>query len=65
MLKEKSNQELDTAFSALSVDGEPIDVSEMAEYFGIEKQSVYRKVKKHDGYQIVDGTVSKKTPKEQ
>lgn len=57
--KEKSNEELATAFSAVSMDGGPIDVMEVAEYLSIEKQSVYRKVKKHNGF-IIEGGYLKK-----
>lgn len=57
---EKSKQELETAFSALSLNGEPIDIEEIAEYLSIEKKSVYPKVKKHKGFEIIDGMISKK-----
>jgi hypothetical protein len=57
--KEKSNQEVDTAFNLLSMDGGSVSVVDMAEYFSIEKQSVYRKVKKHGGFQISDGEIEK------
>lgn len=61
--KEKSNQEVDRAFSALS-DGGPVNVEEMAEYFSIEKQSVYRKVKKHGGFKIEGGYIKKNETEE-
>ncbi len=58
-MKKNSNQQLDTAFSALSMDGGPIDVNEIAEYLSIEKQSVYRKVKKHEGFKIEGGYIER------
>lgn len=42
---EKSKQELETAFSVLSMDGGPVEVSQVAEYLDIDKRSVYPKVK--------------------
>lgn len=56
---EKSKQELETAFSALSIDGGPIEVNEIAEYLDIARNTVYSRVKKHEGYQIIDGMVEK------
>ena len=62
---EKSKHELETAFSALSTDGSPVSVEEIAEYLDIDKRSVHRKVKKHDRFKVVDGMVEKNTSKEE
>ncbi|MDG3374506.1 HTH domain-containing protein, partial [Vibrio parahaemolyticus] len=56
---EKSKQELETAFSALSMDGEPVETSEIAEYLSVSKQTVYNKVKKHENFKIIDGLLQK------
>ncbi|MDT2735482.1 AAA family ATPase, partial [Enterococcus thailandicus] len=56
---EKSKQELETAFSALSMDGEPVETSEIAEYLSVSKQTVYNKVKKHENFKIIDGLLKK------
>ena len=56
---EKSKQELETAFSALSIDGGPVEVHELAEYLDMSRQSIYNKVKKHGGYKIIEGYVEK------
>lgn len=58
---EKSKQELETAFSALSMDGESVDINEIAEYLDIDKRSVHRKVKKHGSFKVIDGMVEKNT----
>lgn len=58
---EKSKQELETAFSALSMDGNSVDINELAEYLDIDKRSVHRKVKKHDSFKVIDGMVEKNT----
>lgn len=60
---EKSKQELETAFSALSMEGESVDVNELAEYLDIARNTVYSRVKKHEGYQIIDGMVEKNKAK--
>lgn len=57
---EKSKRELEEAFNFLSEDGLPISINDLASYFEIEKQSAYRKVKKHKEFVAVDGMVSKK-----
>lgn len=56
---EKSKQELETAFSALSMDGGPVEVSEVAEYLDIARNSVYTRVKKHEKFKVEDGMVCK------
>lgn len=57
---EKSKKELETAFSALSMDGGPIEVNDLAEYLDIARNSVYTRVKKHDMFKVEDGMVCKK-----
>ena len=56
---EKSKEELETAFTAQSIDGGPASIEEVAEYLGIEKKSLYPKVKKHKGFKIEGGYLIK------
>ena len=56
---EKSKQELETAFSALSIKGESVSVEDIAEYLDISRQSIYNKVKKHETFKISEGYVEK------
>lgn len=56
---EKSKQELETAFSALSMNGESVSVEDIAEYLDISRQSIYNKVKKHKFFNINEGYVEK------
>ncbi|EAG1758598.1 DNA primase [Listeria monocytogenes] len=58
---EQSKKELETAFSALSMDGGPIEVNDLVEYLDVSRQTVYNKVKKHEGFKIIDGLVEKKS----
>ncbi|MFC0233940.1 AAA family ATPase [Vagococcus entomophilus] len=55
----KSQLELETAFNALSEDGQSVEVMEIANHLNIKRQSVYRKVKKHNNFYISDGDVKK------
>lgn len=41
------------------MDGGPVEVSDMIEYLDITKQSVYNRVKKHSGFKIEGGFLSK------
>ena len=41
------------------MDGGPVEVSEVAEYLDMSRQSIYNKVKKHGGYKIIEGYVEK------
>ncbi|MBB6725626.1 hypothetical protein H7F00_18365, partial [Proteus mirabilis] len=45
--------------SALSMDGGPVEVSEVAEYLDIARNSVYTRVKKHEKFKVEDGMVCK------
>lgn len=55
----KSQLELEAAFNALSEDGHSVEVIEIANHLNIKRQSVYRKVKKHNNFYIIDGDVKK------
>ena len=41
------------------MDGEAVSVEDVAEYLDIDKKSVYRKVKKHDGLKTEGGYIEK------
>lgn len=56
---DKSKRELEEAFNILSEDGGPIEVTAVADYLEIEKQSVYRKVKKHERFKAEGGYLEK------
>ena len=55
--KQHSKNELDKAFSELSLNGEPVEIGLIADWLGIHIKSVYRKVKNHSDYETVDGLV--------
>lgn len=57
MKKEKAIREFEKAFYKLSIEGEAIAVSELAERLGITRESLYRKVKKLDNFRINLGMV--------
>lgn len=58
---EKTKQELEEAFNILSENGDPIDPKTLGSYLEIAKSTVYARVKKHDGFEVVDGMIQKKT----
>lgn len=61
---EKSKQELEEAFNILSEDGGPVEVTAIADYLEIAKKTTYTRVKKHSGFQVVDGMIEKKSSRE-
>lgn len=56
---EKSKRELEEAFNVLSEDGGAVDVNQIADYLEIARNTVYSRVKKHDGFRIDDGLLEK------
>lgn len=56
---EKSKKELEEAFNILSIDGDVIDVNQVADYLNVARNTVYNRVKKHEKFSITDGMVSK------
>ena len=56
---EKAKQELETAFSALSMDGSPVEVNEIAEYLDVSRQATYARVKKHGKFKVEGGFLKK------
>lgn len=55
----KSRRELEKAFDELSENDEPINVYEIAEHLNVVRQTIYKKVKKHEDFIVVDGMVQK------
>ena len=55
--REKSIKEFEEAFYKLSPQGEPVPVLELTNYFKITRESLYRKVKKIDDFEINLGMV--------
>lgn len=56
----KTQQELEEAFNILSEGGEPVEAVVLADYLDISRSAVYKRVKKHDSFDAVDGIVTKK-----
>lgn len=56
---EKSKRELEEAFNVLSEDGGPVDVNQIADYLEIARNTVYTRTKKHNGFKIEGGYMSK------
>ncbi|MDT2641194.1 AAA family ATPase [Enterococcus dongliensis] len=56
---EKAAKELEEAFNILSVDGGPIEVNQVADYLEIARNTVYTRTKKHNGFKIEGGFMTK------
>lgn len=56
----KTQQELEEAFNVLSENGEPVEAVSLADYLDISRTAVYKRVKKHEKFDAVDGIVTKK-----
>ncbi|MFZ6148105.1 AAA family ATPase [Enterococcus avium] len=56
---EKAAKELEEAFNILSEDGSPIEVNQVADYLEIARNTVYTRTKKHNGFKIDDGMLTK------
>lgn len=57
---EKAAKELEEAFNILSVDGDPIEVNQIADYLELSKKSIYGRVKKHNSFEVNGGYINKK-----
>ncbi|MCM6932012.1 AAA family ATPase [Enterococcus italicus] len=57
--KEKSLKELEGAFDLLNTKGDGVDVNKLASYLGIARESLYRKIKKFEGFEISSGVVER------
>ncbi len=60
---EKTKQELEEAFNILSEGGEPVEPKAIAEYLEIAKSTVYARIRKHEGFKIIDGLIEKSNSK--
>lgn len=58
--KEERMKALETAVNDSNF-GEPPSISDLAEFMGISERSVRDRIKEHNGYEIKDGIVRKKT----
>ncbi|PAY31256.1 hypothetical protein A8C35_10520 [Ligilactobacillus salivarius] len=56
---EKTQQELEEAFNVLSVDGNGVDISSIADYLEIAKKTVYNRAGKNKKFFITDGKLFK------
>lgn len=56
---EKAKKELEEAFNILSEDGGPIEVSQVADYLEIARNTVYTRTKKHNGFKIEGGFMTR------
>lgn len=56
---EKAAKELEEAFNILSIDGSPIEAGQIADYLEISKSALYKRIKKHELFQVDVGTVTK------
>ena len=53
--KAERAEAFDTAFEALDDGENPVTVDEVAEYLGIDKRTVWRRIKEHGGYETEKG----------
>ena len=56
---DKTKRELEEAFNILNEEGGPIDAGQIADYLEISKSALYKRIKKHEKFEVVDGLVSK------
>lgn len=56
---EKTKQELEEAFNVMSDHGNAVDLNQIANYLEVTKKTVYGRVKKHEGFHVIDGMVEK------
>lgn len=61
---EKTQHELEEAFNILSEDGKPIEVTQIADYLDIARNTVYNRVKKHGSFKIEGGYLTRKSNSE-
>lgn len=55
--KEKSVQEFEEAFYKLSLEGKNVSVLELADHLGVARESLYRRIKKLDNFEVQLGIV--------
>lgn len=58
-IKKEKNVSLETAFSAVSIDGD-VKIKELIEYMGVSEKTIRRRLKEHGGFWIDEGKVGKK-----
>lgn len=56
---DKSKQEVESAFNALSMNGGPVEVKQIADYLEIQRTAVYNRVKKIDSFKVEGGYLIK------
>lgn len=57
---EKVSKELEEAFNILAAGETSIDVGQVADYLDISKSALYKRIKKHEKFEVVDGIMTKK-----
>lgn len=60
--KQERNNAVDAAYEACSID-EIVTTKAMAEYMGITERTVRNRIKEHDGFEYIDGEVTRKEKK--
>jgi RecA-family ATPase len=53
--KQERKESLETAFDALNDGENPVTVDELSEYMGVDKRTVWRRIKEHGGYKTEKG----------
>lgn len=61
---EKANYELDKAFNELSSQGDAVHVNDLAAYLKIARETVYKKIKNSNTFQVNVGIVERKNNRE-
>lgn len=61
---EKTQQELEGAFNVLSVDGEPVELMEVANYLDIKKTALYNRIKRSQKFKSDSGYIYKTNDKD-
>lgn len=61
---EKTQQELEEAFNVLSVDGEPVELMEVANYLDIKKTALYNRIKRSQKFKSDSGYIYKTNDKD-
>jgi RecA-family ATPase len=56
---EKTKNELEEAFNILSEDKNSVDAVAVADYLNISRSAVYKRVKKHEKFEVADGLITK------
>ena len=53
-------ESVEAAYEAMLMNGPPVKVADMAEYTGIARQTMLRRIKEHDGFNVSNGLVFRK-----